>query len=106
MTVISIDIGEADQAATLGNVNTIVGNFEANRNMKIVRKNDLAICHAVIVRILKDQELILGLGITNFVVRIALHRRDPKTSFVVKGNLHGILEIRERLLRGKHIDLV
>ena len=61
--------------------------------MKIISEDDLLIGDPIIVGVLKDEELILRASIADAVVWVAFHGRDPKTSFIVKSNLHGVLEI-------------
>ena len=58
--------------------------------MKIIGKNDLTVGLSVVVGIFENNQLVLWLGISDPVVRIAFHGGDPEAPFVIKGKLHRI----------------
>ena len=73
--------------------------------METVGENLLAIGAAVAVGVLENEEFVVGLVVTRFVVRVGRNDGDPEPALVVPGHLHRIAQFGEFAFGGEEIDL-
>ena len=99
--IVSIFIDEQHQVISLRNIHSFGGNLKSNRNVQIVGKRGLLVCFAVIIGVFKNNQLVCRSFIPRLVVRIAWHGRHPESSFVVKGDLHGIGQVWKLFFGGE-----
>ena len=85
--VVSIGVLKKDETATLGNINSVVCDFETNRYVKIISEVDLFIRFSVVVCIFKNDQFVLRERIADPVVGVAGHCRNPEPAFIVKSYL-------------------
>ena len=106
ITVVSIGVTQADEATALRNVDPVMRDLEPDRYVEVIGEINLLVSLSVVIGILENDQFVLGKRVADPVVRITGHRRDPKSSLVVKGHLDGVGQVGEALFVGEQFDLV
>ena len=99
-------VDEQGEVGFLRDVHAFRGDLEADRDMELVGEDGLLVGLAVAVRVLEDQDLVVGQGVTRAVVGVGRRRGDPEAAFGVERHLDGLLEVGELLLGGEERHLV
>ena len=105
-SAITISVFQQHQEWFLRQIDTLRGQFEADRHVEAIGKDRLAVSSAVTISVFVDQDLVVRLGVARLVMRIAGQGRHPEPSTIVKPHLAGIAEIGKLLLRSKQRNVV
>ena len=99
-------VDEQGEVRLLRDVDAFGSDFEADRDVELVREHRLLVGFAVAVGVLEDQELVVRQRITRAVVRVGRGRGDPEAALAVERHLHRLLEVREFLFGCEEGDLI
>src|SRR5690606_29890654 len=101
---IAVGIRKQYEIGTLRNVYALGSDLKSDGQVQTIRKYSLLIRFAVVVRVFKDEDFVIGFGITWLPMRVRGHDCHPKTPLIIKRHLHRFLQFGKLFLGGKKFD--
>ena len=102
---VTVIIGQQHEVRLLGEVDTNGGELESEREVKPVGEHRDTVRPAIAVRVLENQELVVGFVVAGAPMGVRRRDRNPETAAVVERHLSGIAQFGKFGLGCEQIDL-
>jgi len=104
--VVVVGVLQEDEVVALGDVNSVVGDFESGGEVEIFGEDNFLVCFAIVVGVFVNEELVVWLGIAGSPMGVGGHGGDPEAALVVEGDLDRVGEVGEFFFGGEEFDFV
>ena len=103
--VVAVIVGQQHQVGLLRDVDAFGREFESEREVQPVGEHRHAVRPAVAVRVLEDQELVVGFAVAGAPMGVRRRHRDPEAAAVVERHLDRIAQFGKLGLGREQVDL-